>query len=204
MGLIAWIKRLAGLSKDKKLTCAECNTSFFFEEGEQKFFRNGVSLNPNGAPPAGKTPDGTGVRGGDNERPSRSRTATCPKGFDSTGFAVAFRPNPAKKTWRSSGPTGQPEPRGFSPKTCSAPRRFSIAKRTSKASAQARAVIINSGCANACTGKQGLADTCGRRKNWPPGLGVKTQDMLVASTGVIGRHLPRPALGGGLKCWWAS
>ncbi|MBL8024386.1 MAG: zinc-ribbon domain containing protein [Elusimicrobia bacterium] len=38
MGLISWIKRLAGVSKDRKLNCAECKSSFFFEEGEQKFF----------------------------------------------------------------------------------------------------------------------------------------------------------------------
>ena len=72
-------------------------------------------------------------------------------------------------------------------------------KKKLKASPSSRAVIINSGCANACTGKQGLADTQWTAQLLAKGLGLKTQDILVASTGVIGRHLPRPALGQGIE-----
>ena len=38
MGLIGWLKRIIGASKDRKLVCAECRNAFFFEEGEQQFF----------------------------------------------------------------------------------------------------------------------------------------------------------------------
>ena len=51
---------------------------------------------------------------------------------------------------------------------------------------QARAVIINSGCANACTGEEGLtvAETMAAHAAFL--LGVPTEQVLIASTGVIG------------------
>lgn len=67
------------------------------------------------------------------------------------------------------------------------------------ASRSARAVVINSGCANACTGRPGAADTAWTADTLGRGLGLKPADILVASTGVIGRPLPRPALGRGLR-----
>ncbi|MCF8563479.1 bifunctional glutamate N-acetyltransferase/amino-acid acetyltransferase ArgJ [Alicyclobacillus tolerans] len=55
---------------------------------------------------------------------------------------------------------------------------------------QAQAIVVNSGNANACTGTRGdehaawMADAAGRR------LGVEANQVLVASTGVIGVPLP--------------
>lgn len=67
------------------------------------------------------------------------------------------------------------------------------------ASPRARAVVINSGCANACTGRAGAADTAWTAASLARALGVRPGDILVASTGVIGRPLPRPALTRGVK-----
>lgn len=67
------------------------------------------------------------------------------------------------------------------------------------ASASARAVVINSGCANACTGAAGARDTAWTARDLAARLGLKRSDILVASTGVIGRPLPRPALARGLR-----
>ncbi len=67
------------------------------------------------------------------------------------------------------------------------------------ASSVARAVVINSGCANACTGRRGAADAAWTAATLAAGLGLKPKDILAASTGVIGRHLPRPALARGLR-----
>ncbi len=54
----------------------------------------------------------------------------------------------------------------------------------------ARAVAVNSGCANACTGDRGLAD-CEEMARLAAGkLGVPAEEVLVASTGVIGVPLP--------------
>ena len=54
----------------------------------------------------------------------------------------------------------------------------------------ARALLVNSGNANACTGEQGMADAleCGRRT--AEALGLPDDELLIASTGVIGQALP--------------
>jgi glutamate N-acetyltransferase/amino-acid N-acetyltransferase len=51
-------------------------------------------------------------------------------------------------------------------------------------------VICNSGCANACTGKQGEADTRVMAEAVASAIGVRKEAVLVASTGVIGKFLP--------------
>ena len=53
-----------------------------------------------------------------------------------------------------------------------------------------RAVIVNSGNANACTGPQGLADAREMAEVTAKALGLSADDVLVCSTGVIGHNLP--------------
>ena len=55
---------------------------------------------------------------------------------------------------------------------------------------KAAAVVANSGCANACTGEQGMTDAKDTTKAVAVHLGIAPEDVLVASTGVIGRMLP--------------
>lgn len=50
----------------------------------------------------------------------------------------------------------------------------------------ARAIVVNSGNANACTGAQGTKDARAMAKATAAALGTKEQEILVASTGVIG------------------
>ncbi len=57
-------------------------------------------------------------------------------------------------------------------------------------SGRAMAVVVNSGCANACTGEQGLADAGEMTRLTAKSLGLSPEDVLVASTGVIGQRLP--------------
>jgi len=64
---------------------------------------------------------------------------------------------------------------------------------------RAVAVVVNSGCANACTGEQGLADAAEMAELAAKGIGVSPEDVLVASTGVIGRQLPMKLIGRGIK-----
>ena len=52
-----------------------------------------------------------------------------------------------------------------------------------------RAVIANAGCANACTGERGMAATRHMAALTSRSLGVEPDQVLVLSTGVIGRHL---------------
>lgn len=52
-----------------------------------------------------------------------------------------------------------------------------------------RAVIVNSGNANAVTGKQGEADAFEMRSRFAESIGVSADQVAVASTGVIGENL---------------
>jgi len=52
------------------------------------------------------------------------------------------------------------------------------------------AVVVNSGCANAYVGEPGLADATETALLVGEGIGVAPEDVLVASTGVIGVPLP--------------
>ena len=53
-----------------------------------------------------------------------------------------------------------------------------------------RAVVLNSGGANACTGERGLADARLMAESVAYHLGCEATDVAVASTGLIGEHLP--------------
>jgi glutamate N-acetyltransferase/amino-acid N-acetyltransferase len=58
--------------------------------------------------------------------------------------------------------------------------------------------VTNSGCANACTGPQGLADAREMTVLTASRLGCAPSHALVASTGVIGVNLKMPALRAGI------
>ena len=57
-----------------------------------------------------------------------------------------------------------------------------------------RAVVVNSGCANACTGTQGMADAEAMADQLARLVGCAPSEVLVASTGVIGVNLVHAAL----------
>lgn len=61
-----------------------------------------------------------------------------------------------------------------------------------------RAVIVNSGNANACTGKQGDADAYEMRSGFAEALGVAPEHVAVASTGVIGELLKMDCVRSGI------
>ncbi len=64
---------------------------------------------------------------------------------------------------------------------------------------QAQAIIINSGNANACTGKKGLDDAHLMAQLTARDLKIKEEDVLVASTGIIGSPLPMDKISRGIK-----
>jgi len=80
-------------------------------------------------------------------------------------------------------------------RVCGAPVKVS---RERVPRATCRAVVINSGNANACTGAQGLEDARWMTDEIAAGLGCSAEDVLVCSTGMIGHTLPREALASGL------
>jgi glutamate N-acetyltransferase / amino-acid N-acetyltransferase len=62
----------------------------------------------------------------------------------------------------------------------------------------ARAIIVNSGCANACTGDEGLQAAREMASETARLVGCPTEQVLVASTGVIGVALPMGRINAGL------
>lgn len=63
----------------------------------------------------------------------------------------------------------------------------------------ARAIVVNSGCANACTGVQGMADAEQMAAEVSAGLGCSPEHVLVASTGVIGVNLRMDKVVAGIR-----
>jgi glutamate N-acetyltransferase/amino-acid N-acetyltransferase len=62
-----------------------------------------------------------------------------------------------------------------------------------------RAVVLNSGGANACTGPQGFQDTHRTAEAVAARLGLGAGDVVVGSTGLIGVPLPMPKLLAGIE-----
>ena len=64
---------------------------------------------------------------------------------------------------------------------------------------RAQAVIVNSGCANACTGETGLKNAREMARVTAEALDVAEELVLVCSTGVIGVNLPMDRIEAGAK-----
>ena len=63
----------------------------------------------------------------------------------------------------------------------------------------AHAVVANAGCANACTGEQGIRDAEKMAELAAQELNCRSDDVIVASTGVIGVNLPMNKMKLGIK-----
>jgi glutamate N-acetyltransferase/amino-acid N-acetyltransferase len=62
-----------------------------------------------------------------------------------------------------------------------------------------RALVVNAGNANACTGPRGLEDARRMTAVAAEAVGCRPEQVLVASTGVIGRHLPMDRVEPGIR-----
>jgi glutamate N-acetyltransferase/amino-acid N-acetyltransferase len=62
-----------------------------------------------------------------------------------------------------------------------------------------RAVVVNSGVANACTGEQGMINARRMAEKTAEELGVPVESVLVSSTGVIGVQLPMDKVENGIE-----
>lgn len=62
-----------------------------------------------------------------------------------------------------------------------------------------RAVVINSGVANACTGEQGVRDALTMAEQTAAACNLDQADVLVMSTGLIGELLPMDKIGPGIQ-----
>ncbi|MGA2624725.1 MAG: bifunctional glutamate N-acetyltransferase/amino-acid acetyltransferase ArgJ [Bacteroidota bacterium] len=61
-----------------------------------------------------------------------------------------------------------------------------------------RAIVVNSGNANACTGERGLNDAWSMVKRTAEVLKIGEDEILVSSTGVIGQYMPMEKISAGI------
>src|SRR3990172_8212051 len=74
-----------------------------------------------------------------------------------------------------------------------------VITRKHLAAGTVQAIVANSGCANAATGEQGLADAVAMAQLAGAKLGLDPHDVVVASTGVIGTFLPMDRMRQGIE-----
>ncbi|PWH05126.1 bifunctional ornithine acetyltransferase/N-acetylglutamate synthase [Brachybacterium endophyticum] len=121
---------------------------------------------------------------------------TFPQGFRAAGIAAGLKSSGAADLALvvSDGPLDVAAAVFTANRVQAAPVQWS---RQAVADGRARAVILNSGGANACTGPDGFADTHRTAEHVGALLELSAQDVLVCSTGLIGERLPMDALLGG-------
>lgn len=120
-------------------------------------------------------------------------TVTAPKGFRAAGVAAGLKAGdrPDLAVVINDGPHDVAAGVFTSNRVCAAPVIWS---RQVLADGALRAVVLNSGGANACTGEEGLADSAATADALAGLLGTANHDVAVCSTGLIGERLPMDRL----------
>ncbi len=113
-------------------------------------------------------------------------------GFKATGIHAGFRKNPGRLDMALVAADEPCACAGVFTQNvfCAAPVTVSREHLEGVSHGMARAVIVNSGIANAATGERGLEAAREMARIAADGLGCTEGEVMVASTGVIGQHLP--------------
>ncbi|MFZ2626015.1 MAG: bifunctional glutamate N-acetyltransferase/amino-acid acetyltransferase ArgJ [Propionibacterium sp.] len=116
-------------------------------------------------------------------------SVTTPKGFRAAGIPAGLKSNgrPDLAVVVNDGPLSVASGVFTSNRVCAAPVIWS---RRTLADHSLRAVVLNSGGANACTGDAGLADSAATAAGLAGELGTHQDEVAVCSTGLIGERLP--------------
>ena len=121
----------------------------------------------------------------------------APKGFMAAGVSAGIKQDGALDVAVVAAEAAVPTAAVFTTNmAAAAPVRLSRRHLTSGPSA--RAVVLNSGCANAATGKRGQAVAELTANRTAELLSCSPEDILVCSTGTIGTHLAPEAIAGGI------
>jgi glutamate N-acetyltransferase/amino-acid N-acetyltransferase len=115
-------------------------------------------------------------------------TVTAPKGFLAAGLACGIKASGKADMGLLVCPTGATAAAVFT--TNKIVSAAVLVSREHTGSRTIHAVVVNSGTANACTGKKGVANARKMCALTAKRLGVEPEEVLIASTGVIGRQLP--------------
>jgi len=113
---------------------------------------------------------------------------TAPAGFMVAGVSAGLKRSGRRDVALIVAGEACPTAAVFTTNTMAAPPV--IVSRDHVADGRARAIVVNAGNANACTGGRGLDDARAMAQAAAVALGCSPSDVLVASTGVIGQPMP--------------
>ena len=127
-------------------------------------------------------------------------SVTAPAGFSAHGVACGIKPSGDLDLALVATADGRPVPAAavFTQNRMTAAPVVTSNAHLTLTAGQAAAVVLNSGCANAATGAQGLADAEETTALVAAELGCAAQEVLVCSTGLIGFGLPMEAVRSGI------
>ncbi|MGF1571378.1 MAG: bifunctional ornithine acetyltransferase/N-acetylglutamate synthase [Nodosilinea sp.] len=122
---------------------------------------------------------------------------TAPKGFQAAGIAAGLKPSGAADLALIYSECDAIAAGVF---TTSHVRAACVdyCRQRLEARPSARAILVNAGQANACTGNQGWVDTVDSAAALGAELGLAPESVLIASTGVIGQRIKMDQLKAGL------
>jgi glutamate N-acetyltransferase/amino-acid N-acetyltransferase len=123
---------------------------------------------------------------------------TAPQGFQAAGITAGLKPSGNPDLSLLLAPDGAVCAGTFTTSLVRAACVDLCAKRLQASGGRARAVVTNSGQANACTGERGLADSLTATDALAARLGLDADAVLICSTGVIGVPIPIDTLLAGL------
>ena len=124
-------------------------------------------------------------------------TITAPKGFKAAGVKAGIKKS-GKEDVAIIYSTSPAAAAGVFTQNTMAAAPVIVSRQVSELG-RASAIVVNSGCANACTGRQGLADAQEMAGLTARLLEIEADEVFVASTGIIGVTLPMDKLAAGIK-----
>jgi len=123
---------------------------------------------------------------------------TAPKGFMAAGITAGLKASGKPDLSLMLAPEGAVCAGTFTTSVVRAACVDLCADRLQERGGRARAVLTNSGQANACTGDRGLIDSLRATQALADRLGLEAEEVLICSTGVIGVPIPMDTLIAGL------
>ena len=123
---------------------------------------------------------------------------TAPQGFLAAGITAGLKASGKPDLSLLLAPAGAVCAGTFTTSVVRAACVDLCAERLASSGGRARAVLTNSGQANACTGERGLVDSLAATGALAERLGLAAEEVLICSTGVIGVPIPMEILLAGL------
>lgn len=124
---------------------------------------------------------------------------TAPKGFKCAGLRAGVKPGKTNKDMAMIVSEVPAKIAGTFTKNIVKAAPVLWGKKIVEEQEAVRAVVINAGIANACTGAQGYENVVTEAKEVAKLLDIKPEEVVVGSTGVIGQQLPMDVIKEGIK-----